>query len=474
MTAYSQTSAEAQDAATETRLENRREVPNASARAKSYTKIKEIYLGRVTASKDDNAKAGVAASLMADARETTRPSDKYALFEYAATLYGEAGNIGQAFAALDELGTVFEFDAADAKRRLAFDMVKTGPSASLGEIVSQLVAIARSDLGKGRLTDAADAASQAALAARRAKDKASIDATTKLLMDIRAAQKIAARETKLVEAAQQIDAPPAAFRELGEFLCFVKDDWAGGAAYLARGDDAPLRKLAAAELKAPQRLEDRMNLAEGWEAFAGAAKAEAKTAALSRARHHYTEALPLVRGLEKARVEKKLADLAGSTERTSRWLVIFRGASPDIWNTDHQDDGQRFAVPVSKLPRGIRHLRMRNSAGRQVILALTAEQLVADVPLGRFGWQGTKRGFYGGVQLGIYDQQTNVSNQRGQVCIRHDEDAKALRSGWGFGTGVHESTTRTCWQGTPSGNEPIEIAITTQELTPGDVKYLLQ
>lgn len=449
-------------------------VPGAAAKDASYSKLKEIFHDRISAAKDAESKSALANDLTAHARETALPADKYALFELAVSLRAEAGDVENAFDAVDEMDALFAFDAQQAKRSLAIDIAKRSPLSNLGPVISRLIDIARADLDKGRLKEANEAAAQAAVAARRLKNKESIAAAAQVLAEIRATEKVAGRETKLREAARADDASPKAYRELGEFLCFLKDDWPQGLPWLAKGDDAAMKRLALMEMKPALSPADHLALAEAWAAFAETARADAKVGAKARARHHYTEILPVVRGLEKAKVEKNLAELSQDLDRNSRWLVIFRGADPAIWNTDHQKDRRQFAMPLAIVPKGIRYLRMKNPQGSQVIVPVTADQLAADVTIGRYGWQGTKNAFHGGMLLGIYDQQTNVENQRGQVCIRHDAAVNALRTGWGFGTAVHESKTKTCWQGTPTGNETVEISVTVQDLTPADAKFLLK
>jgi hypothetical protein len=449
-------------------------VPGATAKDASYSKLRDIFHDRISAAKDAESKSALANDLMGHARETALPADKYALFELAVSLRAEAGDVETAFDAVDEMSALFAFDAQQAKRVVAIDIAKRSPPSNLGPVISRLINIARGDLDEGRLKEANETAAQAAVAARRLKNKESIEAAAQVLAEIRATEKVAAKETKLREAARADDASPKAYQELGEFLCFLKDDWTQGLPWLAKGDDAALKRLALGEMKQSLSPADHLALAEAWAAFAETARADAKGGAKARARHHYTEILPVVRGLEKAKVEKNLAELSLDLDRNSRWLVIFRSADPAIWNTDHKKDRRQFAMPLTMVPKGIRYLRMKNPQGSQVIVPVTADQLAADVTIGRYGWQGTKNAFHGGVLLGIYDQQSNIDNQRGKVCIRHDAAASALRTGWGFGTAVHESTTKTCWQGNPTGNEVVEISVTAQDLTPADARFLLK
>ena len=99
---------------------------------------------------------------------------------------------------------------------------------------------------------------------------------------------------------------------VGGWYCFHQGDWDEGLKFLAKGSDAAMKSLAAAELASkPGNAEERVARGDAWWNLAEKAGGKPKSAMRQHAGQWYQEALPdLPPGLEKSKVEKRLAQVA--------------------------------------------------------------------------------------------------------------------------------------------------------------------
>ena len=102
---------------------------------------------------------------------------------------------------------------------------------------------------------------------------------------------------------------PEANLALGKFHALSRGDWDRGLAFLARGSDAELQTLAAADLASPADGQEAAELADRYAARAAAASQPAKTNLQARAWYWYHQAASRLTGLEQTKVEKKAAPL---------------------------------------------------------------------------------------------------------------------------------------------------------------------
>jgi hypothetical protein len=108
---------------------------------------------------------------------------------------------------------------------------------------------------------------------------------------------------------------------VGTYWCLAKGDWSRGLPALARGSDANLKAAAAKELDVPTSPAGQVEVAELWAKLADTNVAGYKASLQSHAKEWYQKALPQLSGLEKAKIEKRLAAMMdgnwGQTERGS-------------------------------------------------------------------------------------------------------------------------------------------------------------
>lgn len=95
----------------------------------------------------------------------------------------------------------------------------------------------------------------------------------------------------------------------GKFYCFDCQNLERGLSHLALSGDAALVKIAQAELADPQDADGQAKLAADWHALAETLTETQKPVALRRASELYSQALPNMKGLDKLKAEKVVAEI---------------------------------------------------------------------------------------------------------------------------------------------------------------------
>ena len=99
---------------------------------------------------------------------------------------------------------------------------------------------------------------------------------------------------------------PAANRDVGCYLCFVKNNWEQGLPHLAKADDSRLREVAEMDLSSPTATADQALLGDAWwDLFVGASSVD-KQHFVERAKHWYLKCADELTGLDRTRIENRL------------------------------------------------------------------------------------------------------------------------------------------------------------------------
>jgi len=237
----------------------------------------------------------------------------------------EAVDIPGAFAAIDQMvplgGDVNpvaeKSDALKAVRK----RVKTREDAAA--LAGGHLRLAEEALAGDDFKLAAQSAKDSQSIAKQAGDAAVTEQAVLLQKEITATKAVYDRYTK---AQQTLSASPrdaSANSEVGRYLCFVKDRWDEGLPLLARGSDDGLKKLADQELAAPTDGESQVLLGDGWSAAGQKERNEtAKARCYGRALGWYENALPSLRGVEKARTERKIDECIRLAKAETRVVFV--------------------------------------------------------------------------------------------------------------------------------------------------------
>jgi hypothetical protein len=292
--------------------DTRTAVPDEAALAKASKEVLDIYGAEHDAAKSPAQKVALAKKFLEQAAATRNdPAARYVLFKLGRDLASQAGDATVAFQAIDEMSAAFEVDGTGMKVVVVNKAAKATLSPSeIPALVDQILTLTIELVDQDRFDDAQALAPVALDLARRSHDAALIKQVNQRKKDVQAARK---PFVEVKPFADQLTAQPddaEANYRVGRYTVTVKSNWKKGLPMLAKGSDASWKKLAQRELASPSAPDEQLALADGWWEAAQAAQAAEQSGLQLHAGEWYRKALPGVPpGLNKARVDKRLADI---------------------------------------------------------------------------------------------------------------------------------------------------------------------
>jgi hypothetical protein len=154
------------------------------------------------------------------------------------------------------------------------------------------------------------------------------------------------------------------------------------------------------------------------------------------------------------------------------WMVVFRSSDPAVWNTD--SPGDKFAVPLRRVPASIRFLRIkRMDTGATLIVPIKQQQLLREEkpePAEGCWWNGTAADGWGGRHLGLVQVPPQPISEKPTIRVSNHD----FFSGSGFGHKTHINDRQyCCWQGQEIPQTTFEIAVTPNALTAEEKRSLM-
>lgn len=276
-----------QAAAPDARPAKRLAVPEQSAVDEALELINQAYEETIK-SAAGNPDAAIR-TFRDTADKTTDPARKFALLVLAERLALEARVTSAALDVLNRRAALFDIDALAARHALLARVARADDSRPDPLLFEHVVETAERAVSADRF-DLADAAADLAetiakaiekeekirtAESRRKREPPPTPVATKLQADAASLRKeVRERRRQAFEYTTARDTLAAfpndaeAAEIVGRYLCFVKHDWPGGLAALARGRDEGLRNLAAREIalsKEPQAAPtSHLKLANEW------------------------------------------------------------------------------------------------------------------------------------------------------------------------------------------------------------------
>jgi hypothetical protein len=322
------------------RADDRAPVPAAADVAKAEATVKELFKADYAKTKAA-ARAALAAKFLKDAGDTKEePAARFVLLREARDLAAKAGDPALALQAADELVAQFKVPAGETRVKVIGPLIAAASTPTATKATAEaLVAAADATWAADDWPAVIELLNGAATAARKGRYVAlesSINAKIKQAEVI----KVEAEKVKISAAALRADpADPAANLAVGRFTALVLHNWEAGVELLAKGSDPALKAAAEKDRKAAGG-EDADVLAAGdaWYDYAQNADAVTKPGAQLRAHQWYSQALPNLSGLSKAKVEKRLTELQPAATAAG-------GSKGKMW------DAVRTGVTSGKLKR---------------------------------------------------------------------------------------------------------------------------
>lgn len=302
----------------------------------------------------------LARSLLEQAGKSVPGStDRWVLFREAQEMATQGADAELVAQIVDIASRDFEIDAVILKTAAmaAVNRIAKSP-AEFALLADQYLLLAEESLAVDEFGPAETAASAAVAAARRTNDG---PVTNRALQFSKEFAELKARGEGLKKAREQLLKEPsdaAANLEFGQFLCFVKGDWAAGLAFLAKGADGPLKAAAEKDLASPTDATGRIAVGDLWWDLADREKNPARKAKYqARMAGWYEGALPEASGLMKARIEKRLEgyDPGAGSLAAVNLMKLVDGKLDAVWgefacdgrtlNCTKKTGGARVQVP---------------------------------------------------------------------------------------------------------------------------------
>lgn len=285
-------------------------LPETSAIAAAEKLVKSLFKDAYV-KKGASEQRNLARNLLAQASKTIGdPPGLYVLYREAADASARAGDILVAMEAVEAICRDFDVDGMSLRFTTLGNL---GKAAKTPEEAATLTNAYLDFAETCIATDLYDLAEKAGTAAQQFSKKSGdaglvqkATARAKDFGEVRSRFKILKVH---LEAIARNPAHEGANLEMGLFLCFVKGQWDLGLRFLAKGEDATLKGLATRELRLPTEGQELVDLAERWLELGEKEKSPLrKGQILAHVKSLFEAALPVSKGLLRARAEKALAD----------------------------------------------------------------------------------------------------------------------------------------------------------------------
>lgn len=298
-------------------------IPDPAARFAASKLVNEVYADDLAKAKTLEQKQALAKAMIDTAEQEKDPARYYAILSRAMELACDAGDMDIASTAIEKLDAVYAIDVLKLRADVATAVSK---NARMAEQSRKLAVQAKSLIDTALMADRYDIArslSDIAMSSARAGGDANLQSQIAAKVQQARALEIAYADVKdamVVLVSKPTDAE--ANLKVGKFLCFVKGDWDSGLPMLSAANDEALKSLAAADAASPGGPEDQVKLAEGWWNLSEKSTGLTQQRMQERALKWYRSALPMLSGLDKLKVEKRLAAIETTTAKVVGHKVI--------------------------------------------------------------------------------------------------------------------------------------------------------
>ena len=288
----------------------------------SLDRVKDIFASEYALATTAPKQADLAKRLVTQVSATTDPADRWTLLSEALRLAIEGGDATTALPLIERIPSEFAVERnasrLEALTRLA--QKTTGPEVST--VAKAVIQLANELLGPNDENELSKATALASSLARKSRNQALINETSRLQQNTREQLKLAKEMSQLLDKVRENPADSESHAAAGSALCLKAGRWAEGLPLLAKGSDSTLAKLAKAELAKPQTPSEVIRLADGWWDWGSSQKAAMKEGAIRHAADLYQTALPSLSGLDKVKVEKRVHEATLGSEGSEQAVYL--------------------------------------------------------------------------------------------------------------------------------------------------------
>ncbi len=290
-------------------------VPAETGQNRARQKFDTAFSSDVKAASTLAAKQQLASRLVALANENADVAERWVLYDEALALAIDAADIPTMQTILARIAAVFAVDSyatsLDAWTKLSQSR-SLPPSTNL---VQPLVDLATAAAHEDQFETAAKALKVAVAQARKQRNAVHLKHVIGEQKQLAMRQKT---HDELMSLRRQLAVTPndrSLNTKLGKLYCFRRSDWAQGLPPLAKGSDAQLATLAAATLALTEKSDSLVAVGDGWWNWGETQDRDTALETKRFAATLFREALPTATGLERAALEKRIAEAGGNQPR---------------------------------------------------------------------------------------------------------------------------------------------------------------
>jgi hypothetical protein len=289
------------------RLE-RQAVPDSKSLDRARRLVREIYGNRYDEARTARDQQMLAKDMLNQLSDMVDdPAGQYVVLDIVIQISTQTGDSTTTIAALEEMLDRFEVDELQYEHDILKQMAR---KRNRGQAVNQSLLDETSELIERALQtedfDIAESLCQIALgAARQMRDEEQsreLEKQQKLVAEARRAYQLIHRTIANLDDADD----PKANLDVGRYYCLIRGEWEKGLPLLAKSDHAQLQSLALAELRAPTKPTEQVELADRWWELSEQEQAREKTLRLHAASWYLRALEGLPQGLLRVKAELRI------------------------------------------------------------------------------------------------------------------------------------------------------------------------
>jgi hypothetical protein len=294
--------------------DSRLPVPEKPAEKDAIGKVHDIFKEEYSR-KGQADKLALSRKLLNQALQVNDDSaSQYVLLRESQDLATQSGNLESALAAIDELSKRFQIDGLFEKCAALSTAVKSAKTVEdLKAAAEAHLAVANDAMDSDSLDIALKTADTGESLARRAKDLTVAGKAAAMKKEIADAKQVYTKVKAAKETLATTPSDEGANLILGEYQCWTKGDWERGLKSLARGPDVGVRTLAIKEISDPTAPADQIIIGDAWWDIAEKETGRRKENLRIHAVQWYLKAFTKADGLNKVKLEKRIALVRGKT-----------------------------------------------------------------------------------------------------------------------------------------------------------------
>ncbi len=306
-------------------------MPDAAQVVRFESEIRDKLKPQLADARPD-VKAQIAEQLIRDSATAFDPARELASLRVANSLAKEDEDYEIAMTACDKISERFQLDIFPVKTELLKAGLPARTISGAGSLARAAIATGFDALGEDQFGYATPLADLAKSAATNSGNLHLVKQADFLTETVARCGVAFAQVSKSKDVLRQKPGDPAANLAMGQYLCFVKNDWENGLPMLAHGNDEQLKPVLEIEInKKPVRAPDYIAAGDLWWNLAAMTPGQFKDAFQRRARYWYRKGISRAQKNEKPALKVKLADRLNAFPAVPAELHLFCRLS----GTDH-------------------------------------------------------------------------------------------------------------------------------------------